>query len=389
MFMRYSLSADKLSTMNNKKKTNKVAVIGAGLSGLVCAQTLADKGFEVVVVDKGRQPGGRLASRERDPGFDYGAQYFTVSDLRFREVVDGWLEKGLVLPWNGRFAIAEQERVGEDYSLSPSSPRKQRYVGVPKMNAFALALSCELAKSATVLTQHRVTRLEIDSDSCYRILGEKPGDSSLEQVQSQEEPESSQETTLDCFGLNGFNYVVLNLPPLQVAALIATAGGALPAILQASKCFESVDQVELSPCFALMVQFAQPLALDFDGIKVSNSALAWVARDSSKPGRTGENWVLHASPEWSHLHLEDSLPDVSAALLTELGLLTRQDLPPVTFSKCHRWRYALAPNPLAVGSLLDSANKIGYCGDWCQGNNIEAAFLSGRHMAELIVRDAS
>lgn len=380
--------------MSNKKKTNKVAVIGAGLSGLVCAQALADEGFEVLVVDKGRQPGGRLASREREPSFDYGAQYFTVSDLRFREVVDSWLEKSLVLPWNGRFAIAEQERVGEDYSLFLSSPRKQRYVGVPKMNAFALALSCELAKSATVLTQHRVTRLEIDSDSCYRILGEKTGDSApLEQEQSQSrshrEAESGQEKALDCFGFNDFNYVVLNIPPLQVAALIATAGGVLPELLQASQCFGIVDQVELSPCFALMVQFAQPLALEFDGIKVSNSALAWVARDSSKPGRTGENWVLHASPEWSHLHLEDSLPDVSAALLKELGLLTRQELPPVTFSKCHRWRYALAPNPLAVGSLLDSANKIGYCGDWCQGNNIEAAFLSGRHMAGQIIRDAS
>ncbi|MBP9094169.1 NAD(P)-binding protein [bacterium] len=376
------------------KKTKKVVVVGAGLSGLVCAQALADKGFDVVVVDKGRRPGGRLASRQGEPSFDYGAQYFTVSDLRFREVVDGWLEKGLVLPWNGRFAIAEQERVGEDYSLSPSSPRKQRYVGVPKMNAFTLALSCELARSATVLTQHRVTRLEIDSDSSYRILGERPCDSaSLVQEQSQirshGEVESGQEKALDCFGFNGFNYVVLNLPPLQVAALIATASGALPELLQASKCFGIVDQVELSPCFALMVQFAQPLALEFDGIKVSNSALAWVARDSSKPGRTGENWVLHASPEWSHLHLEDSLPDVSAALLNELGLLNRQELPPVTFSKCHRWRYALAPNPLAVGSLLDSANKIGYCGDWCQGNNIEAAFLSGRHMADQIIRDAS
>jgi renalase len=380
--------------MDNKKQTNRVAVIGAGLSGVVCAQALADKGFEVVVVDKGRQPGGRLASREREPGFDYGAQYFTVSDSQFRDVVAGWLEKGLVLPWNGRYAIAEQERVGEDYSLSPSSPRKQRYVGVPKMNAFALALSCELAKSATVLTQHRVTRLEIDSDSRYRILGEKPGDlASLEPEQSQGEShdgaESGQEKALDCFGFNGFNYIVLNLPPVQVAALIATAGGALPGLLQASECFGIVEQVELSPCFALMVQFTQPLALEFDGIKVSNSALAWVARDGSKPGRTGENWVLHASPEWSHLHLEDSLPDVTAALLTELGLLNRQELPPLTFSKCHRWRYALAPNPLAVGSLLDSENKIGYCGDWCQGNNIEAAFLSGRHLAELIVRDAS
>lgn len=373
--------------MNNKKKTRKVAVVGAGLSGLVCAQALADNGFEVFVADKGRQPGGRLASREREPSFDYGAQYFTASDVRFKEVLDGWLEKGLALPWNGRFAIAEQERVGENYSLSPSSPRKQRYVGVPKMNAFTLALSCELAKSATVLTQHRVTKLEIDSENCYSIMGEKSGDSVLPGHESVQE--HGLESGIDCFGLNGFNYIVLSLPPVQIAALLATAGGALPELLQASKAFAIVDQVELSPCFALMIQFAAPLALEFDGIKVSNSALAWVARDSSKPGRAGENWVLHASPAWSHLHLEDSLADVTAALLAELALLNGQELPQVTFSKCHRWRYALAQNPLAVGSLLDSENRIGYCGDWCQGNNIEAAFLSGRHLADQIIRDAS
>lgn len=373
--------------MKNKKKTSKVAVVGAGLSGLVCAQALADNGFEVVVLDKGRQPGGRLASRQREPSFDYGAQYFTASDVRFKEELDGWLEKGLALPWNGRFAIAEQERVGEDYSLSPSSPRKQRYVGVPKMNAFALALSCELAKSATVLTQYRVTKLEIDGENCYSILGEKSGDSVLAGQESVQE--QGLESGIDCFGFNGFNYIVFNLPPVQVAALVATAGGALSERLLASRAFGIVDQVELSPCFAVMVQFAKPLALEFDGIKVSNSALAWVARDSSKPGRTGESWVLHASPAWSHLHLEDSLDDVTTALLAELALLNGQELPQAIFTKCHRWRYALAQNPLAVGSLLDSENKIGYCGDWCQGNNIEAAFLSGLHLAGQIVQDAS
>lgn len=373
--------------MNNKKKTSKVAVVGAGMSGLVCAQVLSAKGFEVVVVDKGRQPGGRLASREHEPSFDYGAQYFTASDEVFKEVVGGWREKGLVLPWNGRFAIAEQERGGEDYSLSPSSPRKQRFVGVPKMNAFALALSCELAKSVTVLTQHRVTKLEIDSESCYNIMGEKPGYAASSDQEPGQEP--GPEPIVDCFSLSGFNYIVLNLPPVQVAALAATAGGALSERWQASECFGIVDQVELSPCFALMAQFAEPLALEFDGVKVSNSSLAWVARDSSKPGRTGENWVLHANPAWSHLHLEDSLDDVTAALLAELALLTKQELPQITFSKCHRWRYALAQSPLAVGSLLDCENKIGYCGDWCQGDNLEAAFLSGRRMADLIVRDVN
>jgi predicted NAD/FAD-dependent oxidoreductase len=48
--------------------------------------------------------------------------------------------------------------------------------------------------------------------------------------------------------------------------------------------------------------------LPFDGALVAgSSAVAWLARDSSKPGRVapggsggGEAWVLHATPDWSN-----------------------------------------------------------------------------------------
>jgi len=42
--------------------------------------------------------------------------------------------------------------------------------------------------------------------------------------------------------------------------------------------------------------------------------LAWIAQDSSKPGRadTLSTWVAQASAEWSEQHLEET-PDVIAA----------------------------------------------------------------------------
>ncbi|MFA6208389.1 MAG: NAD(P)-binding protein [Candidatus Obscuribacterales bacterium] len=361
--------------MIDAKNGIKVVVVGAGLGGIVCAQSLADKGFEVTIVDKGRQAGGRLASRERQPSFDYGAQYLTASDSFFQDVVANWSRAGLVSPWCGRFAQAE---ISSDFSLVPSVPHKERYVGVPKMNSFVVALAAELNKSAALLSQHRVISLEINSSNCFSILGEKT--------------DSASESAIETFSLTGFDYAVLNMPPPQIVALINTVGttsGALAGRLLTSKALDLVKQVELSPCFALMVQLASSPALEYDGIKVANSPLAWVARDSSKPQRAGENWVLHASPQWSNSHIEDSLSDVTAALLAEFELLNKKSLPPVLFAKCHRWRYALPQNPLALGALFDSANKIGYCGDWCQGNNIEAAYLSGRHMAEAIVRDSA
>ena len=67
----------------------RVAVIGAGMSGLTCASRLGERGFEVSVFDKGRGPGGRSSTRRVDldgaeVGFDHGAQYFTVRDPAVR-----------------------------------------------------------------------------------------------------------------------------------------------------------------------------------------------------------------------------------------------------------------------------------------------------------------
>jgi len=39
------------------------AIIGAGISGLACAQALAAAGQPVTLFDKARGPGGRMSSR--------------------------------------------------------------------------------------------------------------------------------------------------------------------------------------------------------------------------------------------------------------------------------------------------------------------------------------
>ena len=78
----------------------RVAVVGAGLSGLVAATTLAAGGHDVVVLDKGRSPGGRLATRRiAGATLDHGAQFFTVRDDRFAALVQAWSDAGVVVEW--------------------------------------------------------------------------------------------------------------------------------------------------------------------------------------------------------------------------------------------------------------------------------------------------
>ena len=69
-----------------------VAVIGAGLAGLSCAQALLQAGHTVHVFDKSRGPSGRMSTRRAEDQSgpwqcDHGAQYFTARDAAFRSEV--------------------------------------------------------------------------------------------------------------------------------------------------------------------------------------------------------------------------------------------------------------------------------------------------------------
>ena len=64
-------------------KGKNIAIIGAGLSGLIAARELA-KNNDVTIFEKARGVGGRMATRRANNlkfdgfNFDHGTQYFTA-----------------------------------------------------------------------------------------------------------------------------------------------------------------------------------------------------------------------------------------------------------------------------------------------------------------------
>ena len=121
-----------------------------------------------------------------------------------------------------------------------------------------------------------------------------------------------------------------------------------------------------------------PLPVDFDAAFIRKGALSWIARNSSKPGRSGgEAWTVHASPEWSKVHLEAPHAEVTRALTREF--FREAGLPEMlpAHAQAHRWRYALPEPPLDSRCLYDPALGIGAAGDWCAGPRVEGAYLSG------------
>lgn len=318
----------------------RVCIIGAGLSGLTTGLTLQDRGFHVTILDKGRRPGGRATTREHGPfRFDHGAQFFTLRDPRIRDHLDRWLEEGVVGEWTGTLVRIRGRE---------TDPAKEstRYVGIPGMVALAQHLSEELEVEANV----RVAGLHRGA-SGWTVLG----------------PNGAE------FG--PFDLAVAAVPAPQAVDLLGPAPH-LQTIAASAP---------MAPCWAGMFVFQERLNPGFDGAFLSSGPLSWVARDASKPGRPDvESWVVHAAPEWTARHSDLDGAAATEALLAELRALLGP-LPPVTFSRSHRWRFALATGALPDGALFDPHLGIGACGDWCHGGRMEGAMLSGIALARMIL----
>ena len=77
---------------------SQIIVLGAGVAGLTAALELTEAGHRVVVVDKGRGIGGRLATRRIGAAIlDHGAQFFTTRGRPFTNLVADAADDGACL----------------------------------------------------------------------------------------------------------------------------------------------------------------------------------------------------------------------------------------------------------------------------------------------------
>jgi predicted NAD/FAD-dependent oxidoreductase len=306
-----------------------IAIVGAGLAGLACAKTLAAYDVRLRLYDKGRSPGGRMATRRVEAGghvlnFDHGAQYLTAHGDAFAAVLDAAHAK----EW----------------------PDAGRRVGVPRMSsvprALAEGLDIDLSRHATEITGAPGAWYLHHLDA--RQL--RPG-----RPMPTEPPERD----------GPFEAVILALPAPQAQALLAGPAPHLAAVL---------DVVRFEPCWTLMLAF--PTRIDLpDTLRPLAGPIGWAARDSSKPGRDAslELWVVQGGPAWSREHVELAAEDAAAHLLEAFAREAGGTLPEPFYKSAHRWRYALVEVPLGAPCLWDAASGLGAAGDWCIAARAEAA----------------
>ena len=316
----------------------RVAIIGAGLSGLSLANLLGNK-VDVTLFEKARGVSGRMATRRAEPYFfDHGAQYFTARTKPFQNFIQPFIKAGFIKRWSARYARFDDNKIIERKDWENDEPR---YVGMPGMNSFAKALS----KQLNIKLNTRVTSLEKDDKWVL-----KDGEGCIHE---------------------GFDWVISTAPSPQTSALFP----------RSYRYIEDVEKIEMRACFSLMLGFSRGLNLDFDAAHVMNADISWLAVNSTKPNRSNATSLLvHSSEDFAEQYLEADPLEIQRRLCAETSRIIARDVNDATFKAVHRWRYANNAERKTFPVFLDIDGKLGACGDWCLGGRVENAFVSAHSL---------
>lgn len=314
-----------------------VAVVGAGIAGAAAARTLADQGHRVVVFDKSRGVGGRMATRRTPHGpFDHGAPAFAAGDPRWRRRLAWWGEAGCVEP--SPVPSMSGCRAGDAAA----------WRGAPDQPAVAR----RLVEGLSLALGHPIVRARRGA-GVWRL------------------------DDADGTGHGPFDALVVAVPVAQ----------ALPLLEDVPRLADRLSCARHAPCWSVLLtldrapsqwpvpaEVASPLAAIVPGRDVAGA-----------PAR----FVLHATAAWSIEHLEADPRAVVEALLA--SALPTLDVPraAIVDAVAHRWRYARVARAAGVDALCEEPALAVVVGDGVRGEGVESAFLSGLAGAGHLLRHAA
>ena len=310
----------------------RIIVVGAGLSGLMAAQSLTRTGHDVTVFDKGRGVGGRLATRRiGNSTLDHGAQFFTVRSEAFRTQVDEWLAAGVVHEWCRGFDTEDGH---------------PRYAGTRGMSGIA---------------KHLATALDVHTNTL---------------VFSLERTDTGFTVITDDGVAHPCDKVLLTAPIPQSFSLMFGGGIEMPDELR------SIDYDRTLGLLAVLDSHDHNVRTP-GGMQFPDEVFSFIGDNSAKGISATPALTFHANPAWSAEHFDLELDEIHSRLLTLASpwLGNAQILE----SQPKKWRFATPRSTWPEAHWIDPSGTLALAGDAFAGPKMEGAALSGLSAAEALV----
>lgn len=329
------------------------------MTGLACALTLQNAGYRVVVLEKSRGVGGRVATRHLPFSLvDHGAPTVECAhhdESRYGAYIAALVEQKIVQPWSGNQIYDAYFSQGQ-WSLEPLQPSDfARYYAAP---GGMTAIAKELSKTLPIELTQRVTRLELDGN-IWQIMTE----SMTFQAKA----------------------VVVAIPATQALDLCIplVQDGFSPAVIAA------LQNIQFDPCITAIAGYAPSVpwaTLPWAELQCQNDpVIARMICDRRKREMpTGPCFAIHSTPAFAMEHFEAAdLSAVGQQMLDYIAQVYAPWFAQPDLLQVHRWRYAIAANGYPGHPLSAQLSQpLWICGEWCVGSTIQDAFDVGLDVAQ-------
>jgi renalase len=324
----------------------RVGIVGAGISGLAAARTLTHGGHEVVVFEKSRGVGGRMATRRLDEFvFDTGATSIAPRGLAIEKVMLQEVDTEDLVQIEKPIYTHVGLRVYPGDAAKARTPRYTYRSGNTKLAKL-------LAQTLDVRLNTQVDSLEREG-ARYRVAEEE------------------------------FDSVILTPPIPQASLLLWSLGESRPF---ANAYYRS--------CLSVLLGFAAPTPevsyhaiLDVE----QRHPMTWLSLESGKsPCRAPDGHcaiVAQMSPAYSLSHYDRPNEELIGDVLDYVVRLYGEEFRKPVVSDVKRWKYS-QPDGAA---LFDAVNRPGstlvFAGDGVSAGRVERAFESGVSAANLLMKN--
>jgi len=326
----------------------KIAIIGAGLSGVLLGQSLSPMA-DVTIFEKSRGVGGRMCTRYADPFyFDHGTQFFTARTKKFNQFIKPYIDGGIISEWAGKVIT-----FNENKSISNRIWFEPHYVANPNMNYLCKKISEQL----NIVVNTEIAPLPQRKSNGWSLTDKTGADIGL------------------------FDMVISTAPPEQTARLF---GEYLP-----KDC--PIRTVEFQGQYTLMLGFKKPWENKWIAARINNSPLEWISINSTKPKRNRDitSILIHSTADWADAHMDDNVDESGTFLLNEFSKLTGIDCTTSDFFATHRWKYAHKKGDKIFEPFYDTPNKLIAIGDWSSASRIEDIWISATKLSKLLITTLS